>query len=72
MTNNQALKPCPFCGGKASICEDIYEKYMVICSCGIMLGIELEDGCELKDGWRARFDTICEATEAWNRRADNG
>lgn len=67
------LKLCPFCSGKAKMCKDNYNKYMVVCSCGLMIGIELEDTCELVDGWRALFDTFDEAAEAWNRRngADN-
>lgn len=66
------LKPCPFCGEKADICKDNYDKYMVICSCGAMIGIQLEDGCDLVDGWRATFETTDKAIEAWNRRAHNG
>lgn len=64
------LKPCPFCGGKADMCKDNYNKYMVVCVCGVMLGVELENGDELVDGWRAKFDTFDEAVEAWNKRAN--
>lgn len=70
--NEIKLKSCPFCGGKGIIATDNYEKYMVYCSCGAMIGVELEDGCELVDGWRAIFETKEEAITAWNRRTDNG
>lgn len=65
------LKPCPFCGGKAEICKDNYNNYLVSCCCGVIMGVELEDGCELVDGWRATFNTMEEAIEAWNRRIEN-
>ena len=65
------LKPCPFCGRKAAIAQDNYDKYMVMCSCGVMIGVELEDGCELVDGWRATFETKDKAVEAWNGRIDH-
>ena len=67
------LKTCPFCGGEATIYKDIYEKYLVSCNeCGTLIGAELEDGVELIDGWHATFDSKSAATEAWNRRVDNG
>lgn len=66
------LKPCPFCGKKAEIFKDNYEHYMVICPCGVQVGVLIEDGCELIDGWRAAFETEMQAAKAWNRRADNG
>jgi len=66
------LKPCPFCGGEAVGYEDNYGKYLVGCpECGAMIGIKLECGEVLKDGWKATFNTIEEAFDAWNRRADN-
>lgn len=43
----------------------------VSCCCGVIMGVELEDGCELVDGWRATFNTMEEAIEAWNRRIEN-
>ena len=70
--NDTKLKPCPFCGGKAEIFFDDYKKYLIQCSnCSAFVGIEIENGVELKDGWRATFGTEEQAAEAWNRRADN-
>lgn len=67
------LKPCPFCGGEASLYCDRYNKYFCGCEkCCFYYGIEIEDGCELHDGWIAIYHTIDEAVEAWNRRDDNG
>ena len=68
----EKLKPCPFCGGEAEGYKDNYDKYLVAChGCGAMIGIKLECGTELKDGWIATLDTVEEAFEAWNRRTDN-
>lgn len=67
------LRLCPFCGGEATGYKDNYDKYLVACpECGAMIGIKLECGEVLKDGWKATFDTVEEAFEAWNRRVDNG
>ena len=66
------LKPCPFCGGKASIRylydDVVYWTYddepiirrRFVCECS-------EDGC-LVSPVTDSFDTEEEATEAWNRR----
>ncbi len=67
------LKPCPFCGGKAEIGMDNYGKIIVWCvPCQMQLGVELQNGEEFTDGWRATFSDVEEATEAWNRRDNNG
>jgi Lar family restriction alleviation protein len=63
------LKPCPFCGGEAELFMDNYIKYGAYClKCGLYIGIELECGTELIDGWKA----VCESKETiiqrWNRR----
>ena len=72
MSENK-LKPCPFCGKKVLIAIDNYEKALITCEdCKLLFGVEVENGTELIDGWRATFDSIEEAVEAWNRRADNG
>lgn len=64
-----ALKPCPFCGGAPHIYKDNYGKVMVQCEgCKAMLGVDLECGVPLWDGWRATFDTAEAAVAAWNRR----
>ena len=62
------LKPCPFCGGTAGVCECEYPRvygienkpYYVQCSCGVTLGYDLDYG--------GTFDTEREAIEAWNQR----
>lgn len=67
----EKLKPCPFCGERAMLCKDRYEKFLIQCSsCQLYFGIELEDNEELIDGWRATFNTTEEAIEAWNRRSE--
>lgn len=65
------LKPCPFCGKTVKMYMDNYGKYLIKCSCGLLIGIELECGCELVDGWTATFESEDEAAEAWNRRTEN-
>lgn len=70
------LKPCPFCGGNATAYKDDFEKVMISCDeCGTMIGVELECGVELVNGWVATFKSPEEAAEAWNRcvmMADGG
>lgn len=68
------LKPCPFCGGNATIVENeeprLYRPsrnhpYCVYCgNCELLFGFDEDYG--------GTFDTKKEAAEAWNRRADNG
>ncbi len=66
------LKTCPFCGEKVIIAKDNHDKVLVECeNCKLFFGIEVENGTELVEGWRATFDSIEEAVEAWNRRAEN-
>ena len=68
---NEALKPCPFCGGEAYAAKDDYEKVIIGClKCNLYFGIEIENGCELYDGWRATFPDKEIAIEAWNTRMD--
>lgn len=63
------LKPCPFCGGKAYAAKDRYGKILIGCvKCNLYFGIEVEDGCELEDGWRATFPDAEAAVNAWNAR----
>ena len=50
------LKPCPFCGGEATIMGDDYFWASCKYCCAETLGSE----------------DVQEAIEAWNRRADNG
>lgn len=67
------LKPCPFCGGKANVgVDDFNNKYLVMCGeCGVMMGISLEIGVEIINGWTAEFESVELAIENWNRRAEN-
>lgn len=52
------LKPCPFCGGKATLWEDVGadRPFNVLCGCGGRVG------------W---FETEEETIDAWNRRVKN-
>lgn len=53
------LKPCPFCGGEASVKDYLKGKYAVGCDIG---------GCLAS---LFPYDTIEEAIAAWNRRDYN-
>ena len=56
------LKPCPFCGGEARIIEHEFtganNTYGIKCECGTQ-GFQF-------------WESIDEAIEAWNRRAEDG
>ena len=66
------VKSCPFCGGRPTLFEDNYDKYAILCeNCNLYFGIELEDGIELKNGWKSLINSFDEAVEKWNRRAKN-
>ena len=69
---NEKLKPCPFCGGKANVgVDDFNNKYLVMCKCGVMMGISLEIGVEIINGWTAEIESAELAIENWNRRTEN-
>ena len=71
--SNIELKPCPFCGEGVLIAVDNHDKVIIECeNCNLLFGVEVENGTELVEGWRATFDSVEEAARAWNRRADNG
>lgn len=65
------LKPCPFCGGKVHLweCEPRIHRYpnyhfCVVCNeCDLLFGFDEDYG--------GVFETEQEATEAWNRRAND-
>lgn len=82
------LKPCPFCGGKASLehsgiekCRnrengDLITTWRVWCpNCGTERKGGVSEYIFLKDETlyvKSSFDGRKQAIEAWNRRADNG
>lgn len=63
MENKIELKPCPFCGGEAirlSDFDDEYERvYLESVHCR---------NCHARVAWQ---ETVEEAIEAWNTRADS-
>lgn len=57
-------------GGKANVgLDDFNNKYLVMC--GVMMGISLEIGVEIINGWTAEIESAELAIENWNRRAEN-
>lgn len=60
-------------GGKANVgLDDFNNKYLVMCGeCGVMMGISLEIGVEIINGWTAEIESAELAIENWNRRAEN-
>ena len=72
MINDIKVKPCPFCGKKVKVAKDNHDRVLIECEkCKLFLGIEVENGTELVEGWRAAFNSVAKATEAWNRRKHN-
>jgi hypothetical protein len=61
--DEEELKPCPFCGGKAKFYEKPVGKYIVVCTeCG---------ACNVKKGeWDgfSFYTSIPDAKKAWNQR----
>lgn len=69
--SKKEIKPCPFCGKKVIIEKDNHDKMLIECeNCKLFFGIEVENGTELVEGWRAAFDSVEEIIDKWNRRAD--
>ena len=58
------LKPCPFCGGRASTTFDFADRWFFMCDyCGLLYRPHGQTN------GREKNKTI--AIEAWNRRADD-
>lgn len=63
----QELKPCPFCGGEAAVCEGGINGKMRVYGL-----VEHKDGCFfLADGLPTRYQNIMESEfDIWNTRAE--
>lgn len=53
MSNNENLKPCPFCGGRAKLVVQFGDEFMVLCP-----------NCEAQTNFHDKEGAIA----AWNRR----
>lgn len=62
MNNNDDLKPCPFCGGKATLWEDLFGVSYVSCSCCCVRTPIEEDKHIVIEDWnrRAKMDEVIE------------
>ena len=60
------LKPCPFCGGKASVKQVRGDTQRFYVDCDLSKG---SCAC-IPSTWQ--YDTAEEAVEGWNRRANDG
>lgn len=66
------LKPCPFCGGEATIVMNDHPRlrrpskngicHIACWGCGTEMGYDVDYG--------GQYDSVEEATEAWNRRTE--
>lgn len=54
------LKPCPFCGGEAIDTYNTHHKYIIYCE---------NENCMMNQN-EVGYESLEEAIEAWNRRAD--
>ena len=61
--NEVKLKPCPFCGGKANLTEEVDTNIH-----GWRIDCEHDDRCYLRDVWYDEYDTVEDCMQAWNRR----
>ena len=72
MMDEIKLKPCPFCGGKASV----FKAYRVVYGINLGLGTAYTVACETErcvlEGGGGLFDSEYSAIKAWNRRANDG
>lgn len=67
MNENPELKPCPFCGGEGSICND-WDFVKNQPRYPYRYGIECKECLSSTD----HYETEEAAIESWNRRYDNG
>ena len=65
------LKPCPFCGGEASVAIAPYAGVAFVeCKrCSAMMGRYQKGGRTDHDGFWTHLESQEAAIEAWNRRA---
>ena len=61
------LKPCPFCGGEATL-----DRHDIFCDCGVKMEIPMYVmGKESIDGFPTYEEARQEMIDAWNRRTEN-
>lgn len=67
------LKPCPFCGGEATVTIAPYAgvAFVECKQCSAMMGRYHKGGSTNHHGFWTHFKSKEEAAEAWNRRADD-
>lgn len=64
------LKPCPFCGGKASLHSNIARDVYIWCEeCGAMVGDSFYK-LNIHTNTSIKFKTKEQAVEFWNSRAE--
>lgn len=64
---NMTLKPCPFCGGEASVKCEVFAG---ICVRGYWVSCDNDNCNETIECRTYAFDTEAEAIAAWNHRAE--
>ena len=67
------LKPCPFCGGEATVTIAPYAgvAFVECKQCSAMMGRYHKGGATNHHGFWTHFESKEEAAEAWNRRTDD-
>ena len=61
--DKQELKPCPFCGGEAELVDTGYWSSVICKQCRTTSNAFVHS---------AKYCSADKATEAWNRRVDDG